>query len=80
MRRSRFDCLFVCVSVINALTQAVDAGFPSVQFDVAPTIECRDVTPAKFTTANPDERLVEVTDARVSVVLLTTAGSDWFHS
>ncbi|MCH7725242.1 MAG: hypothetical protein IH991_01985, partial [Planctomycetes bacterium] len=61
MRRFRCGCLIACVGVINALTQAVDAGLPSVQFDVARTIECRDVTPAKFSAANPDERLVEAT-------------------
>src|SRR4051812_23769446 len=40
---------------VNAL-----AG-PSVEFDVAPTAECRDVTPTERIKQYPSERLIEVT-------------------
>ncbi len=39
----------------------VTAASPNVAFDVAPTVECRDVTTEEFAHANPNERLVEAT-------------------
>jgi hypothetical protein len=33
---------------------------PRVEFDVAPTVACRDITPYDFAAAHPTERLIEV--------------------
>lgn len=51
-----------CASVLwisSSLAGVALADAPLVQFDVAPMSACRDVTPASFTQANPDERLIE---------------------
>ena len=36
-------------------------GAPSVEFDVAPTAECRDATPPQRIAQYPHQRLIEVT-------------------
>ncbi len=53
--------------------QVSDAGMPSVQFDVATMVACRDVTTVSFAEANPDERLVEV---RLVISSLLRSGSE----
>ena len=58
------NCLF---AVTAALACAASPGAvaladaPRVQFDVAQTVSCRDVTPPSFAEIHPDERLVEAT-------------------
>jgi len=49
----------------------VRAGAPKVRFDVGQVVECRDVTPAAFSRANPTEKLIE---ARFRVSVLVTQG------
>ncbi|MBI2826847.1 MAG: hypothetical protein HYX69_19405 [Planctomycetia bacterium] len=43
---------------------------PRVAIDIGPAVECRDVTPADFTAAHADEKIVEAT-FRLSVLLLS---------
>src|SRR5436190_191811 len=55
-RALRFASSFMPLLLpVNAL-----AG-PNVEFDVAPTAECRDVTPAERISQYPNQRLIEVT-------------------
>ncbi|HND53009.1 MAG TPA: hypothetical protein PLV92_11450, partial [Pirellulaceae bacterium] len=51
---------------------ALAAGPPSIQFDVQPLVECRDVTTPEFRAVNPGERLIE---ARLSVSVLAPPDS-----
>ncbi len=55
-----------CVVVV-LLASPLGATQPSVQFDTAPTVGCRDVTPEDFAKTNPHHRLVE---ARIRVSAL----------
>ena len=52
---------------------AAQADAPRVQFDVAPAVACRDVTPPEFSEVNPDERLVE---ARFQISALMHLGNE----
>jgi hypothetical protein len=47
---------------------ALAASPPGVTFSASPTVECRDVTPAEFARANPQEKLIEAT-FRVSALV-----------
>jgi hypothetical protein len=53
--------------------RAADAALPEVSFDVTPVAACRDVTPAEFAQANPDERLLQV---QIQVSALIRSGSE----
>src|SRR5262249_1335276 len=58
--RQRFRALaFAYASSLMALDSAA-ATVPSVEFDVAPTAECRDITPPERITQYPGQRLIEV--------------------
>src|SRR5262245_26607320 len=51
---------FACATSFSAITTPAAAA-PQVAFDVAPTAECRDVTPPSRIVQNPNQRLIEVT-------------------
>jgi len=77
--RRRFRC-GKCPYAITALLLISFTGrsesradAPRVQFDVAPTVGCRDVTPPSFSQVNPDERLIE---ARFQISALMHAGNE----
>jgi hypothetical protein len=53
---------FYCASSFMSLLLPVNAlAGPNVEFDVAPTAECRDITPAERIKQYPNQRLIEVT-------------------
>jgi len=77
--RSFLSGIYVCGGILalchaSIAVQAIDASPPRVTFDVNPLIACRDVTPADFAEANPDERLVRA-DVQVSS-LIRKGGED----
>lgn len=72
LRRSASLVLAVLLAAAAGSSSPVDAGEPEFSFDFGRTAECRDVTPADFATAHPDERIVEFT-LRLSAHL--TAGA-----
>lgn len=82
-RRLRRDSAGVSHVFVIAFTAVLAAGqlsivqvsaeLPRVQFDVALTVGCRDVTPASFAQINPDERLVE---ARFQISSLLLRGNE----
>src|SRR6266480_5023 len=54
--------LLRCASSFMPLLLPVNAlAGPSVEFDVAPTAECRDITPTERIKQYPNQRLIEVT-------------------
>jgi hypothetical protein len=59
--------------VLPLAQPTVIAATPSVQFDAAAAVACRDVTPADFARMNPHQRLVE---ARLEVSSLIRSGSE----
>ena len=62
----------LAVVTLLGTSVAAWADAPRVQFDVAPTVGCRDVTPPEFAQINPDERLVE---ARFQISALMHLGN-----
>jgi hypothetical protein len=48
-------------------------GPPQVEFDTAPLVACRDVTPPEFAAVNPDEKMIE---ARFRISALIRRGSE----
>lgn len=55
---NRCACALLMLGVVQGGSLAF-AQMPYVQFDVDSMVGCRDVTPAEFEKANPDERLME---------------------
>ncbi len=70
-------CPFAIGAVLSlvalAFAQPASADAPQVQFDVAPMVACRDVTPPEFSQINPDERLIE---ARFQISALLRGGNE----
>ena len=59
---------FILLASPNTHLRSAAAKDPELAFDFGRTLECRDVTPADFAEAYPDERIVECT-LRLSVYL-----------
>lgn len=53
------------------------AGAPPIQFDTAPTVACRDVTPKDFVKTTPHQRLMEVRIRVSALVANTERASQW---
>ena len=47
--------------LLPLLAGAAVAEDPDVQFDCAPVVVCRDITPIDFSLSNPDEKIIEAT-------------------
>ena len=60
-RSFRMTMLRWATSCVPLLLPVNALASPSVEFDIAPTVECRDVTPPERLAQIPNQRLVEVT-------------------
>jgi len=63
--------ILVCILPAGRLAAAV----PRVVFDLAPTVECRDVTPEDFAADRPDQKVIEATFS-ISVRMIEGGESD----
>ena len=60
-------------AAVAGLAASLLAAPPRVEFDVAPVVVCRDVSPPEFVAQNPQEKLIE---ARFTISNLVTQGSE----